>query len=305
LSYIDWSQFQPLLLEANGIWLLLVFLLIHIDRIMMAFKWSILFRSSPNQVSVKDAIVAYYVGGFWGTFLPTTIGGDAVRIAWLNRKESATTMGILSSIVVERAFGAFALALSALAAFFFFAKNLRAQEWLLSAMILALLCVSGIAILALFSTWLHRMAQKIGNRIRSQFIADRLERFRQAIWLFRSESKILWLFFILSLIEQIFPIIANYMLAKAFSIELPLAWAFMGIPIILAVSRLPISVNSLGIQEGMYAFVFSFAGVPVTASVFIAIMARALVLLSVLPGALYPWRASGATKLALTTQDQV
>ena len=172
-------------------------------------------------------------------------------------------------------------------------------------LILGLVLVSGLASLILFSSRVHRTVQKIGSRIRFPHIAVRLESFRQAIWLFRNESKTLWLFFALSLVEQIFPIMANYMLAKAYSVNLPLAWAFIGIPIILAVSRLPISVNSLGIQEGMYAFVFSFAGVPVTASVVIAITGRALVLLSLLPGALYRWNSSEPVALATTTQDSI
>jgi hypothetical protein len=48
---------------------------------------------------------------------------------------------------------------------------------------------------------------------------------------------------------------------------------------------MPISVGGLGIQEGAYGLVFSYAGVPVTQSVMMAVIGRVLVLLSSLPGA--------------------
>jgi len=77
---------------------------------------------------------------------------------------------------------------------------------------------------------------------------------------FRDKRWLLMTFLVLSILEQAFPIIANYMWAKALSIDVPLVWLIMGMPIILAVSRLPISVKSIGIQEGAYAFVFSLGG---------------------------------------------
>jgi len=84
--------------------LLLVAVLFLISRTAMAMRWHVLLRSGGIDVQVKDSISLTYTGLFASNFLPSTIGGDVVKLA------GAMQMGYdravcLASIAADRLIG--------------------------------------------------------------------------------------------------------------------------------------------------------------------------------------------------------
>lgn len=282
---IDWNKFGSTLKAANVYWLFAVFVIMHMDRLFMAYKWTILLRASGVPVSIGTTVKAYYIGSFWSSFLPT-IGGDAVRASWLIKKEQRAAI-IVSSIIIERFLGTLALALTALGGFVLFIVYLDLRLPALSVIIFLFLVVSIIAVTLLFSRSAHDILHKLMSYLPFQRQSRVSEKIKVTILAFKEKPRILITFLILSIFEQAFPIIATFALAKGLSIDLSLMWVIICIPIILAVCRIPISLNNLGIQEGAFAFIFSFAGVPLSASVLMSLTDRVLVLLVTLPGALW------------------
>lgn len=110
---------------------------------------------------------------------------------------------------------------------------------------------------------------------------------------FKAKPGLLVWFLILSTCEQAFPIISTFIMARAFFIDLSLTWAIITVPIILAISRMPISINSFGVRESAYAFMLSLAGVTVSQSVVMSLVDRVLLLVATLPGALWMILPSG------------
>lgn len=292
LWLIDWNKFVNTLKAANGYWLFAVFVIIHMDRLFMAYKWAILLRTSGVLVSTGTIIKAYYIGSFWSSFLPSSIGGDAVRVGWLVKKVQVDAIVISSSIIVERFLGTLALAIGALGGLILLMLYLDLKLPALSIAILLFLSVSTIAVILLFSQSAHDIVHKLISYLPFQRVSRAIEKMRITILAFREKPRVLIAFLFLSILEQAFPIGSIYVMAKALSVDLSLIWVIIGLPIILAVVRIPISVNNLGIQEGIFAFIFSFAGVPLSASVLMSLTDRVLVLLAVLPGALWTVSAS-------------
>jgi uncharacterized protein (TIRG00374 family) len=111
--WLDWSEVGDMIKTANLFWLIAVFVSINLDRFFMAYKWNLLLKDSDASVPMTTAVKAYYVSSLWSFFLPSSVGPDAVRAIWLSKKgqDSAT---IISSVVIERLFGAFALTIVAL-----------------------------------------------------------------------------------------------------------------------------------------------------------------------------------------------
>lgn len=86
---------------SNLLWVALLFLL---SRTSMAMRWHVLLRSGGIDIHVKDSISLTYTGLFASNFLPSTIGGDVVKLA------GAMQMGYdravcLASIAADRLVG--------------------------------------------------------------------------------------------------------------------------------------------------------------------------------------------------------
>jgi len=293
--WVDWSQFVQKLRTADIVLLLVAFAIIHIDRVFMAWKWNILLRNLGLPISVGTATQGYYVGSFWSTFLPMSIGGDVVRVTWLMTRVQVGGAQIVSSVIVERLFGVLALAIAVLGSLVIGTIYADMSLKVVASSIAALLAGLIAILLAVFSAPAHRLMQSAIAWLPSQEWSRKIEEVRLAFLAYKERPRLLLAFLALSVLEQAFPIVGIIVLANAFRIDLPLVWAIIGIPLVLAGARMPISINGFGINEGLYAFVFSMAGIPVTESVLMALVDRALLLIAALPGAVLTVLASGQT----------
>ena len=64
--------------SSSLLWAALLFL---ISRTSMALRWHVLLRSGGIDMHLKDSISLTYTGLFASNFLPSTIGGDVVKLA--------------------------------------------------------------------------------------------------------------------------------------------------------------------------------------------------------------------------------
>jgi len=79
-------------------------------------------------------------------------------------------------------------------------------------------------------------------------------------------------------------VLANYLIFRSLGVEVPLVYCLIFIPLISALSLLPISFNGLGIREGGYIFFFSQIGLNMTQAVSASLVFFVLVVLTSLIG---------------------
>jgi glycosyltransferase 2 family protein len=282
---VDWAEFAETLKSANYYWLILVFVLMHVDRAFMGYKWAILLKGADVPTTFGKAIQAYYVGSFWSSFLPLSVGGDVVRIGWMAR-ENKNAPQILSSVVVERLLGALALSLLSSVSFLLFFFYLGWELPAFAKIILVFLVASLGGLAVVFSSWSHRLLARLLPWVPVASVRSIIEKMTGALITYRRHPRVLFVFLMLSLLQCLIPIVAVYSTARAFQINVPLVWVMIAVPIVLAISSVPVSVKGIGIIEGTYAFLFSFAGIPVSQSVMMSVADRVLQLIVTLPGAL-------------------
>ena len=286
LWWIDWDEFSDTVKQANVYWLLAVFVYTHIARAFMVYKWSLLLRGVGVVVPFITALQAYYIGAFWATYLPASVGGDVVRITWLINKIQSGAQ-IASSVIIERLFGFVAGTIMAVGSLVVCAVWIRVSITGFP-MVISFLFVLSISCLAfIFSHKAHFFFQKFIAYLPFRGVTHRIEKMRVAILEFKAKPTLMVTFFFLTLLEQISPIVGNFMLVKALSIDLSVVWVAIGTPLILIVSKLPISLDGLGVVEGVGAYIYSFAGVPMHEIVVMVLISRVLTILSSLPGALF------------------
>jgi uncharacterized protein (TIRG00374 family) len=267
-------------LKGTRLWICAIVILLAIcDRLFMAFKWNVLVRAAGIRISFFEAARTYFASSFVGMFLPTSVGGDVLRlfIVGVDRRQREA---IAAGIVVERLVGFMALILLFLvmatcALFYFSFPRMGLIVAIAAAVFVA---TAGALIVSLYQVQpsvLNRFTGRIGDALRKLLISYQM---------YRERKTALAVFFGLSFLEHFFPILCNYFAAVALHISInPLAF-FVVIPLVLVFTRLPISLDGLGIQEGLYWALFQQAGASSAEAFSLALLARLLTTLALLPG---------------------
>lgn len=219
-----------------------------------AYRWGALVWALGIKASWLRLTGLFFVGTFYNLFLPTGIGGDAIKMYELSRGEEDAAPAI-SSVLVDRFLGLFvlfALALLVLA----FSADMVSPDVRLAIVIGFLLCLTGV-ILLLQRTWIEAWGRWLG-------ISRLLGRFRILRELYHS-IHLYGLSTLLrasgaSLVWNLTLILGYYLIGLAVGIELSLGYYFLFVPVISVLLIIP-SVGGLGIREGATMLLFGQAGV--------------------------------------------
>jgi uncharacterized membrane protein YbhN (UPF0104 family) len=99
-----WGEVMTALQQISWQRLAWALVLVLLSRIFVASRWYILLRSGDVPISVRDAVALTFTGLFSNNFLPTTIGGDVVRLAGAMRLGYDRAV-CLASIAADRVIG--------------------------------------------------------------------------------------------------------------------------------------------------------------------------------------------------------
>ena len=102
------------LLTAQPGWLLLSFLLVNVGLFVRAGRWMLLLRALKSGLAFRRLLALYYAGNFFNTFLPTSFGGDLIRVVEVARRIPGGTAA--GAVLVDRLSGLLMLFVLALVA---------------------------------------------------------------------------------------------------------------------------------------------------------------------------------------------
>lgn len=240
-----------LLYFAAGIFVL------FISRIFVIARWHILLRSASVDISFWRTSMLTFTGLFSSNFLPTTIGGDVVRLT------GAIQFGYdraicLASLIADRMVGILGMAAS---------------------------LPFGISpLLLLGNAKLQVVSFGAIFKKSADFIKHTFEAF--LIWIKKPAALFLSFLFTFGNMTFIFFAISLLMNGMGHSVSY---WLIAGLwSLTYFVTLIPISVNGFGVQELSLTFLFSkFGGLNHSESLTIAILIRALFIITSLPGAFF------------------
>jgi len=290
LSTIDFREaFRPIP-NSGWIFFLATALLANLDRVLMAFKWNLLVRVQGIRVPFREALRSYYFGTFWGIVLPSSVGGDAVRIYRISSLTGAPR-SILSSVVVERILGVLSVLTMVLMGAGLYLAYFRRGSLTLLVGVAALLAAGWflfwvslrVTLPARLQGWLAARTGRWGERLQGLVSAHQIYRYHPGA-VFR--------FLGLSVLEQGIPVACTYLVARGLGLPIPLLVFLMFTPLVMGLSRIPISFDGFGIREGMYVYSLGQAGVPAADALVVGFLSHLVGNLSVLPG--YLWSLSPA-----------
>jgi glycosyltransferase 2 family protein len=287
--------------QADPLFLLCLLILLSADRLLMSWKWTLLLSCRGVALSQATALKAYYLGTFAGSFLPTTLGSDALRVASVSGPGRPSEV-VAASVIMERALGMAASALAALLAVILLAEiAIEAPPGHLAwtaGLTLGLAALIVLGLLWSLSLGGGKLALRLQERLlKGGRVARWLGRLTEAYLEYRQHPLRLGLFLLLSFVEQMVPVLANWLSAKAFGIDFSLLAATAATPVAMSLARLPVWFSGFGVVEGLFVFFFSLVGLGTTQAFLLGLSINVFSLLTALPGLYFyltgGWQAEG------------
>ncbi|OFW32639.1 MAG: hypothetical protein A2074_01245 [Candidatus Aquicultor primus] len=282
LAKSDLDKYAELIRNSSPLYLGLALLITVVSIILSAYKWQLLVIAQGFTVPLRRLISSYFVGLFFNNFMPTSIGGDVVRVLDL-RKMTSSGPAAAASVVAERVLAAFTLGLIVLCGVAF-GTGVTAR---FSVAILVFVGICALALLGIL--YAHKLAPLLARYEAS--IAGKLKETAESIRSSVENKNTLVKVLFYSFIFQLMVIAINIFIIKALGLHVPIAFVFLFIPIIFAITMLPISMNGLGLREATYAYFFTQAGLSTEESVTISLFFFLIVtLVSLIGGVIFALR---------------
>ncbi|HTY08988.1 MAG TPA: lysylphosphatidylglycerol synthase transmembrane domain-containing protein [Candidatus Edwardsbacteria bacterium] len=222
-----------------------------------AWRWQVLLRARGVETGFWP-LQRYFLNGlFFGNFLPTTVGGDLMR-AYLVADQCSKRSDALASVLVDRVIGLFGVILTGVAGLILVART--GQELAL----LKAMAVSITAALLLVALFLNKaLVRKFRWMLRVPLI-ERIEQqlvdFYHSIYVYRTHPLAVVWAFLQSLLIQLMVVVTAYCIALSMHLGISIRPFVLYMPVIGAVSMVPVSINGWGLQEGAFIVFFGRAG---------------------------------------------
>jgi glycosyltransferase 2 family protein len=259
LGYIAWQvdlrQAAETLADANILWFALAVAIMLGTVPLMALRWKWLLAAQGVHDSVRWLTRSYLVSYAAGQLLPTSIGGDAMRIFESTRRHGGRTADFTAIVLLERALGGAATLLLGAIGFVLAVGryDVSAYIWVEGGFVVAACAVAVI--------FFSRAARPLLGRLRPLLGRLRIERplrgFYDGVHHYRSYPRLLVGAFAYTTALQAVRVLAIWAAARAVGIELgPRIYYVMG-PLFFLVALIPFTLNGIAVRE---AFFVSFLG---------------------------------------------
>lgn len=284
----DEGREKFLVLLSNVRWEFVVasVLLMFLLNFSSSLKWYMLLTSKQIKISIWRIYAYYGIGRFFNLILPTSMGGDVVRIFQLGkftgRKHTAA-----ASVIVERFSGLIVLMLMSITAVILNLKIFN-QIWLSVALFAGFLALTIIIWIILDVRIFGFFQNRIGNKYNIiAKVFNKLEKIRQTILEFKSDKNAMTWAIINSVIFQLLAVLNVWITSKAFSDELGFITCLVAVPVILFIMNIPFSIGGIGLMEFGYVFTLSLFGVSPSLSISTALLIRTKGIFDALLGGIF------------------
>ena len=291
---------------ADWRFIVLACVLVALDRVLMAYRWWTLLspivddgrstmddrRSTMDghrstRPPVKTVMRIFFVSTFVGTFLPASVGGDAVRAYGLSKHGVGGTDAI-ASVLMDRLLGVISILIVAIGGAFLARGLIDIRALFPAFAILIVLCAAALAVVfspraavaaAALLALLPR-GRETGNRLVSS-----IQRYAT---LHGAMANVLTC----SLAVQVLRVLQTYCLGLSLGLAVPLGVYFALVPIILLIVLMPITINGIGTTQAGFIWLFGRAGVGDAAAFALSVLFLGIAVVGNLPGAALYLRGS-------------
>ncbi len=278
-----WSEMK------NGalIWLLPATLSIAVLLLFLAPLKLYPLLQRAGKFRFSDLYRASAIGLFFNNVLPSSVGGDAVKVLVLKRRSNVSWAALVTASLADRLIGLGILLLAALVYLLFkpMESNLRLFENASGGMPVELIWIVFSSLLLFILIFRKKIKAFLRQMIEAASKYD-------------LRSLTLAVFF--AILFQGLRVISLYFYLRFYDYRIALPDLLFVISVVSVVSMIPISVGALGVRENILTWSLALYGVPLSASVGLALISRVIFVLLSLIGAIYYFQEG---KLQKTEED--
>jgi hypothetical protein len=261
-----WIEILTAFKQISFIRFILGLFLIFLSRIAVAGRWYVLLNPVED-VTLRQTFRITFAGLFATNFLPTTIGGDVVRLAGAVQSNFDGAVAA-ASLVVDRLIGMLGM---------FLALPLGAEP-LMNWMSVSMIPQDG-GIFGVSFPWIAKLREKFVQLFQKVYQALR-------VWVKHPKSLVQAFLFTLVHMACLFAMVMLFLddLGENLSFGVIAGlWSF-----VYFVTLIPVSINGYGVQELSIAFIFSeIGGISLQNGITISVLYRTLMVIGSLPGSIF------------------
>jgi len=281
---VDWQEVVVLSSRVYVGWLALMLLVSILDRFWMAAKWHYLVRGLGVSVRFPETAYTYYLGLLGGLAAQSQLGGDILRAVRLARQSGQRRL-VVASVVYEKLAGFATCGVLAGGSLALLNQRHHVLDWWMAGPLLALTVaiLTALPLLVFSRLGLRCLAWLVRSRPRlSERLGLDTEQAARRLWDVRRASRV---FVALTMAEQFVPLFTNSLLQWSLGLDVGFIRTASVVPIIIFASRLPVSIDGLGVYEGMSVVLFGLMGLTVAEGFSLALAGRLAGIASTLAGA--------------------
>jgi glycosyltransferase 2 family protein len=252
---IDIGRTIDVIAGADPLYFALALAIMVVTILPMAWRWKLLLRAKGVHEEIPWLTRAYFVSYAAGQVLPTSVGGDAVRIFETARRHPGHGNTAAATVLLERAIGGAATLLLAAIGFLLAVGHYDVGAYL---WIEAFFVVATVVFGFLLFSKRARPLLRLGRPLLAFVRLDRLvSQVYHAMHSYRDHVGVLFVVFLVTLGVQAVRVLAIWLSGEAVGIDLsPRPYYVMG-PLLFLVMLVPFTLNGLAVRE---AFFVSFLG---------------------------------------------
>jgi len=280
LKNIDLNSVWDRMLGASSTDLAAAGFILSIQIFISVFRWRAVMMAIHAVLPYWQSLRIFLVGVFFNQVLPSSVGGDAVRI-YKTFQAGLTVREAIHGIMLERVVTVLGLLILATAASPFFHSQVEQYDTYFMVSFSALMLGTGI-----IGTILLMFLDKLPRRFRSWKIVTAMSEFAsdtRLIFLSPSHaSKALgW-----SLLGHFAITACVYYIAKSIDIDVSMLDCMVLMPPVMLITTLPISIAGWGVREGAMVTAFILVGVGADDALALSIIYGILSILVGIPGSI-------------------
>ena len=264
LRGINFTAIQSRLSQINLGWIVLAVSITVVQIFIGALRWREISGLCQAPLTDLQAFRYNMIGAFFNQTLPSSIGGDAVRL-WLINRTGAGWRAATYSILTDRAIGLIALALVIVASLPWSYGMIADSKGRLALVFVDFVALSsGLGFLLLgrlpwswLRDWWPTKHVHACSVIANKVIFNR-----------RSGPKIA----ILSLSVHVMAVVIAWCAVRSISAPADFEQVFMLIPPIMLITMMPISIAGWGVREASMMIAFGYAGLAQTDGTVVSIL---------------------------------
>lgn len=233
-------------------WMLMAVVMVFVQFVLISTRWRQIARQCDASLGRLQALRFTLIAAFFNQVLPSTVGGDAVRV-WLLARDGPGWSKATYSVLLDRFIGTLALALLVVACLPWALESIRDPIGRIALLAIGL-GIIGAALVFLIIGHLHWAG--LQRWAPTRHLAQLAMTVRQML----NSVGTVGLVVALSLSSHVLSAAAAWCAARAIAAPLEFAYALLLVPPVLLVASIPVSIAGWGVRESALMLAFGYAG---------------------------------------------